>query len=50
MEGCGAVGTRAAEYQVLVACDGYAPLEQAFPLQQGEFAIDLGNVVLTPVD
>ena len=42
------VGHRAAEYEVVVACDGYAPLTKTFPLQQGEFAIDLGNVVLTP--
>ena len=43
-----AVPQRASEYEVVVACAGYAPLEKRVPLTQGEFAIDLGNVVLSP--
>jgi hypothetical protein len=43
-----AVTQRAAAYDVVVACSGYAPLMKNVPLDQGEFAIDLGNVILSP--
>ena len=43
-----AVTQRASAYDVVVACDGYAPLTKNVPLDKGEFAIDLGNVVLSP--
>jgi hypothetical protein len=43
-----AVPQRAAAYDVVVACEGYAPLTKNMPLPAGEFAIDLGNIMLTP--
>lgn len=42
------VAHRAAAYDVVVACEGYAPLAKNVPLAQGEFAIDLGKVMLSP--
>ena len=43
-----AVTQRAAAYDVVVACSGYAPLTKNVPLDQGEFAIDLGKIMLSP--
>lgn len=43
-----AVTQRAAAYDVVVACSGYAPLAKNVPLDQGEFAIDLGRIMLSP--
>ncbi len=35
------------DYEVVIACAGYRPLTRQVHLDEGVFAVDMGNVVLT---
>ena len=35
------------DYEVVVACAGYVPMTKKVHLAEGEFAVDLGNLMLT---
>ncbi|MGO4552021.1 hypothetical protein AB4059_13105 [Lysobacter sp. 2RAF19] len=41
------VDKKVRDYELVIACAGYQPMTRQVHLDQGVFAVDLGNVVLT---